>query len=221
MDKHKNLWSNYCIRNHHLGPKRLSQSNLTCNFCFCLEIPTLSSQAASFPDSCRQFWAIWSCVYPSPTMAMLRSTRIYYKGLPFRIFIDKIINPYSSLSGHVYVRKQYRNWVLEDFFGTRWDKWCMSPKIHGTLKFRCFFGYLKLASWWFQPIWKILVKLSNWIISPRIGVNIKNISNHHLARFRPFDSSLRPKFPGECHLRNFQSRQHVGGHWFRTVHFGS
>ena len=31
------------------------------------------------------------------------------------------------------------------------------------------------TGWWFQPIWKILVKL--WIISPKIGVKIKNIWN--------------------------------------------
>ena len=41
------------IIHHALGS---SPSNLTFNFCFCLVIPTLSSQAASFPDSCRQFW---------------------------------------------------------------------------------------------------------------------------------------------------------------------
>ena len=34
------------------------------------------------------------------------------------------------------------------------------------------------TGWWFQPIWKICS--SNWIISPRIGVKIKNIWNHHL-----------------------------------------
>ncbi len=37
------------------------------------------------------------------------------------------------------------------------------------------------TSWWLnQPIWKICS--SNWIISPRFGVKIKNIRNHH----RPF-----------------------------------
>ena len=34
-----------------------------------------------------------------------------------------------------------------------------------------------IPSWWFQPIWKILVKLE---IFPQVGVNIKNIWNHHL-----------------------------------------
>ncbi len=38
------------------------------------------------------------------------------------------------------------------------------------------------TSWWLnQPIWKICS--SNWIISPGIGVKIKNISNHHLNPF--------------------------------------
>ena len=33
------------------------------------------------------------------------------------------------------------------------------------------------TSWWFQPIWKILVKIGNL---PQIGVNINNIWNHYL-----------------------------------------
>ena len=32
------------------------------------------------------------------------------------------------------------------------------------------------SSWWFQPLWKILVKLGNL---PQVGVEIKNIWNHH------------------------------------------
>ena len=35
----------------------------------------------------------------------------------------------------------------------------------------------EISSWLFQPIWKIWS--SNWIISSRIGVKIKNIWNHH------------------------------------------
>ena len=38
------------------------------------------------------------------------------------------------------------------------------------------------SSWWFQPIWKILVKLDHF---PRKGVKIKNIWNHHLEK-HPF-----------------------------------
>ena len=34
----------------------------------------------------------------------------------------------------------------------------------------------RLSSWWFQPIWKILVKMG---IFPIIGVKIKHIWNHH------------------------------------------
>ena len=33
------------------------------------------------------------------------------------------------------------------------------------------------SSWWFQPLWNILVKLGNL---PQVGVKIKNIWNHHL-----------------------------------------
>ena len=35
------------------------------------------------------------------------------------------------------------------------------------------------SSWWFQPIRKIC--WSNWITSPRFGVGIKNLGNHHLV----------------------------------------
>ena len=45
-------------------------------------------------------------------------------------------------------------------------------------RFRCIFP-IEIASWWFfPPIWKICS--SNWIISPGIGMNIKNIWKHHL-----------------------------------------
>ena len=37
--------------------------------------------------------------------------------------------------------------------------------------------YLVCGSWWFQPIWKILVKMGNL---PQIRVKTKNIWNHHL-----------------------------------------
>ena len=33
------------------------------------------------------------------------------------------------------------------------------------------------TSWWFQPSWKILVKIGNL---PQVGVKIKNVGNHHL-----------------------------------------
>ena len=35
------------------------------------------------------------------------------------------------------------------------------------------------TSWWFQPIWKILVKSQNGNL-PQVGVKIKNLWNHHL-----------------------------------------
>ena len=38
------------------------------------------------------------------------------------------------------------------------------------------FEKLKFSSWWFQPIWKILVKIG---IFPNQGWKLKNIWNHH------------------------------------------
>ena len=47
------------------------------------------------------------------------------------------------------------------------------------------------SGWWLnQPIWKIWS--SNWIISPGIGVKIKNIWNHHLAIVIHLDPAGRP-----------------------------
>ena len=45
-----------------------------------------------------------------------------------------------------------------------------------------------LSSWWFQPIWKMLVKLG---IFPKLGSKINSIWNHHLAR-KP---SINPNNP--------------------------
>ena len=39
-----------------------------------------------------------------------------------------------------------------------------------------------ITSWWFQPIWKILVKMGS--SPPRIGMKIKNLWNHHLDQIR-------------------------------------
>ena len=38
-----------------------------------------------------------------------------------------------------------------------------------------------VSSWWFQPIWEILVK---WESSPRFGVKTKNVWNHHPVLYR-------------------------------------
>ena len=43
---------------------------------------------------------------------------------------------------------------------------------------RQIFSLNKQTGWWFQPIWKILVKME--IISPRIGVKLKNIWENEL-----------------------------------------
>ena len=66
----------------------------------------------------------------------------------------------------------------------------------------------KLASWWLnQPIWKICS--SNWIISPRIGMNIKNVWNHHLASHILINLDLVTS--SEAEFRLFQLWGH--GHW--------
>ena len=47
-------------------------------------------------------------------------------------------------------------------------------------------------SWWFQPIWKILVKTGSL---PQVGVKIKNIWNHHLVSVALQVLSMVPKNP--------------------------
>ena len=48
------------------------------------------------------------------------------------------------------------------------------------------------SSWWFQPLWNICS--SNWIISPGIGVKIKNLWNHHLVIFhQPTEGTQKMK----------------------------
>ena len=39
------------------------------------------------------------------------------------------------------------------------------------------------TSWWFQPIWKILVKMGNFPTSPKYGLKFQDIWNHHLENF--------------------------------------
>ena len=59
-------------------------------------------------------------------------------------------------------------------------------RIHGTGRFT----YMKtinnqplcIASWWFQPIWKILVKFQIGSF-PQVGLKIKNVWNHQLDRY--------------------------------------
>ena len=43
-----------------------------------------------------------------------------------------------------------------------------------------------ITSWWFQPLWKILVKFASF---PQVGVKIKNIWNHQLDNEDVRDSS--------------------------------
>ena len=56
--------------------------------------------------------------------------------------------------------------------------WCFQQMQHGTweVKGAIYVHPNQTTSWWFQPIWKILVQLDHF---PRYGVKIKNIWNHH------------------------------------------
>ena len=53
------------------------------------------------------------------------------------------------------------------------------------------------SSWWFQPLWKILVKLGNL---PQVGVEIRNIWNHHPVNDQA-KAFLGGHFPDSIHLR--------------------
>ena len=50
-----------------------------------------------------------------------------------------------------------------------WSKLLIPPNIKQLQRY---------SSWWFQPLWKILVNNGNL---PQIGVKIKNLWNHHLG----------------------------------------
>ena len=72
-----------------------------------------------------------------------------------------------------------------------------SPKVYLT----------KVPSWWFQPIWKILVKMGS--SSPRFGLKIKNIWNHHLGEIGIFcgvesNFSSFPQLMGFLHVFDAQ-----------------
>ena len=54
---------------------------------------------------------------------------------------------------------------------------------------------MSIPSWWFQPIWKILVKLCQIGSFPQIGMKIKNIWNHHLVMSIPFCGKKKSLLP--------------------------
>ena len=56
-------------------------------------------------------------------------------------------------------------------------------------------GSRPFTSWWFQPIWKVLVKMG---IFPQIGVKIENIWNHHLVYLEMKKIRTRLKFDSAC-----------------------
>ena len=52
------------------------------------------------------------------------------------------------------------------------------------------------SSWCFQPIWKKYARhSSHWMISPRIGVKIKHIWNHHLVNLQTFWNLVKKIHP--------------------------
>ena len=59
---------------------------------------------------------------------------------------------------------------LEDLSPNK-ETWCFFPFV--------MLVFLRSYSWWFQPIWKILVKMIQNGNLPQIGVKIKHICNHH------------------------------------------
>ena len=76
------------------------------------------------------------------------------------------------------------------------------------LKF-CIWQKESRPSWWFQPIWKILVKLDHF---PRVrGENKKYVSNHHLA-----DLKITQQKGGSAmtrHDRSAKDLKNRGLHW--------
>ena len=83
-------------------------------------------------------------------------------------------NPYSS-GRHVSFREEY--YLLQ---------------IH-PFDFHLLIMIERITGWWFQPIWKIWP--SNWIISPEIGVKIKNIWNHHPVMIERISLIQKPVHP--------------------------
>ena len=62
------------------------------------------------------------------------------------------------------------------------------------------------TSWWFPPIWKICS--SNWKSSPRFGVKIKHIWNHHLEK-PPAGLAISQGGDRYCSHRRASSYPHV------------
>ena len=58
-----------------------------------------------------------------------------------------------------------------------------------------------VTSWWFQPIWKLSVKLDHFL---QVGVKIKNLWNHHLDNDDVYlgvsKNSGTPKTPQNDHF---------------------
>ena len=77
-----------------------------------------------------------------------------------------------------------RDMYLKEFYGM----FIFQPLVF-TKQMLVFRGPVPFASWWFQPIWKILFKLG---ILPQVEVNIKNIWSHHLVLLFLFFSTVSP-----------------------------
>ena len=72
----------------------------------------------------------------------------------------------------------------------------------GTPQWHCCRSPLQqiTSSWWLQPIWKILISQIGSF--PQVGVNIKNVWNHHLdlilQKFRPNSDRQKPITSTTC-----------------------
>ena len=77
-------------------------------------------------------------------------------------------DPWQNISnGKTIITKNALSSILVVFQSTSYVMYTNSHPL--------FISYLTYPSWWFQPIWKILVKMD---IFPKIGVKINNIWKH-------------------------------------------
>ena len=70
------------------------------------------------------------------------------------------------------------------------------------------FSIAIFASWWFQPLWKIWVKMGSF---PQVGVKIKNIWNHHPGKvYFPCEQVDFSRLPSLLYLRRISGFQRPG-----------
>ena len=81
---------------------------------------------------------------------------------------------FSSIAAFLTQLNTWKSWVLNYLIGSMG---LVYVYLHEGLFFhgKCRQIYHTTSRWWFQPIWKILVKMG---IFPQVGVKIKNPWNH-------------------------------------------